>query len=86
MALLSENTPDMRPFNVQLWRVLSCLTLPALRTLHLSGPNFSLVSLKALLLCSQRTLDALRIGHGTLSEAEYRETLPPIGMIALDEF
>jgi hypothetical protein len=81
VALLLDGNPIVR-----LWMVLDCLTLPALRTLWLSGRCIKMDSLKAFILRSQCTLEELRITDATLSESEYRQALPPFGTITLEPY
>ncbi|KAJ6589391.1 hypothetical protein B0H19DRAFT_1103753 [Mycena capillaripes] len=69
---------------VCLWKILDNCTLPALRTLWLSGACISVESIAALLARSQCILEELHITNADLSEFEYREVLPPVGQLTLN--
>ncbi|KAJ6589361.1 hypothetical protein B0H19DRAFT_1248909 [Mycena capillaripes] len=79
MALLVDDV------DVRLWRVLACLTLPALCRLQIPEPCIRLESLTALVERSQCALEELCITRAMLDEPAFRDAVPTVGRISFEE-
>ncbi|KAJ7762478.1 hypothetical protein B0H16DRAFT_515485 [Mycena metata] len=71
--------------DVRLSIILDSVTMPALRTLQIHGPNITLESLVAFISRSQCTLDELRIAKGEIEHSVYRDALPSVRTITVEK-